>query len=76
MALKFDPKKSALIIQDLQNDVIMPGGAFTKRDPAPAEHAKSQNVVAQRQGARHRGARGGRCPWCTSGTSSRRARPG
>jgi gluconolactonase len=47
MAARFDPKKSALIIQDLQNDVIMPGGAFTASDgPGPAEHAKSQNVVA------------------------------
>jgi gluconolactonase len=46
MALKFDPKRSALIIQDLQNDVIMPGGAFTRDNPAPAEHAKKQNVVA------------------------------
>ncbi len=45
MALRFDPKKSALIIQDLQNDVIMPGGAFTKPDTSPAEHAKKQNVV-------------------------------
>ena len=45
MALKFNPKKSALIIQDLQNDVIMPGGAFTKPDASPAEHAKKQNVV-------------------------------
>jgi gluconolactonase len=47
MALRLDPKKSALIIQDLQNDVIMPGGAFTGGEgPGPAEHAKSQNVVA------------------------------
>jgi gluconolactonase len=45
VALKFDPRKSALIIQDLQNDVIMPGGAFTKPDASPAEHAKKQNVV-------------------------------
>jgi gluconolactonase len=45
MAVRFDPKKSALIIQDLQNDVIMPGGAFTKPDASPAEHAKKQNVV-------------------------------
>ena len=29
MAVTLDPRKSALIIQDLQNDVIMPGGAFT-----------------------------------------------
>ena len=40
-----DPTKTALIIQDLQNDVIMPGGAFCK-EPGPAEHAKKQNVVA------------------------------
>jgi gluconolactonase len=47
MAITLDPKKSALIIQDLQNDVIMPGGAFTGGEgPGPAEHAKSQNVVA------------------------------
>jgi gluconolactonase len=46
MAFKLDPKRSALIVQDLQNDVIMPGGAFTRDDPSPAEHAKSQNVVA------------------------------
>lgn len=47
MALRLDPKKSALIVQDLQNDVIMPGGAFTGGEgPGPAEHAKSQNVVA------------------------------
>ena len=45
MAVKFDPKKAALIIQDLQNDVIMPGGAFTKDDSSPAEHAKKQKVV-------------------------------
>jgi gluconolactonase len=47
MAVTLDPKKSALLIQDLQNDVIMPGGAFTGGEgPGPAEHAKSQNVVA------------------------------
>jgi gluconolactonase len=47
MAISIDPKKSALIIQDLQNDVIMPGGAFTASEgPGPAEHAKSQKVVA------------------------------
>jgi len=47
MALRLDPKKSALIVQDLQNDVIMPGGAFTGGEgPGPAEHARSQNVVA------------------------------
>jgi gluconolactonase len=47
MAITLDPKRSALLIQDLQNDVIMPGGAFTGGEgPGPAEHAKSQNVVA------------------------------
>ena len=46
MAVKLDRKRSALIVQDLQNDVIMPGGAFTRDNPAPAEHAKKQNVVA------------------------------
>lgn len=47
MSIRLDPKKSALIVQDLQNDVIMPGGAFTGGDgPGPAEHARSQNVVA------------------------------
>ncbi len=46
MAVKLDPKRSALVIQDLQNDVIMPGGAFTRDNPAPAEHAKKQKVVA------------------------------
>ena len=46
MAIKLDPRKTALIIQDLQNDVIMPNGAFTRDNPAPAEHARKQNVVA------------------------------
>jgi gluconolactonase len=40
---RIDPKKSALIIQDLQNDVMIEGGAFAGSG-APA-HAKSQNVV-------------------------------
>ena len=60
MALSLDPKKSALIIQDLQNDVIMPGGAFTKSDgPGPAEHAQSQKVVANVEGDRGRRPRSG-----------------
>jgi gluconolactonase len=42
--LRLDAKRSALIIQDLQNDVIIEGGAFAESG-APA-HAKSQNVVA------------------------------
>src|SRR3954453_16126113 len=38
-----DPKSAAMIIQDLQNDVIIDGGAFA-HSGAPA-HAKSQNFV-------------------------------
>ena len=43
-ALKLDPKRTALVIQDLQNDVISEGGAFAESG-SPA-HAKEQNVVA------------------------------
>ncbi|MEM1313953.1 MAG: isochorismatase family protein [Pseudomonadota bacterium] len=39
-----EASKTALILQDLQNDVIMPGGAF-EASGAP-EHAKAQNVIA------------------------------
>jgi gluconolactonase len=42
--LILDPERCALIIQDLQNDVIMEGGAFAETG-APA-HARDQNVVA------------------------------
>jgi gluconolactonase len=38
-----DPGRAALIIQDLQNDVMADGGAFAESG-AP-EHAKEQNVV-------------------------------
>ena len=41
--LHLDPTRCALIIQDLQNDVIIEGGAFAESG-AP-QHAKSQNVV-------------------------------
>lgn len=41
--LRLDPQRSALIIQDLQNDVISEGGAFA--DSGAPVHAKSQNVV-------------------------------
>jgi gluconolactonase len=41
--LKLDPSRSAMIIQDLQNDVIIEGGAFAESG-APA-HATAQNVV-------------------------------
>lgn len=43
MPEKIDPKKTALIILDLQNDVIMEGGAFA--DSGAPAHAKSQDVV-------------------------------
>ena len=42
-ALQLDPSRCAMIIQDLQNDVIMEGGAFAASG-SPA-HAKQQNVV-------------------------------
>jgi gluconolactonase len=42
--LQLDPKRSALIIQDLQNDVIIEGGAFA--DSGAPAHATAQNVVA------------------------------
>jgi gluconolactonase len=42
-ALTLDPARCALIIQDMQNDVMMDGGAWAETG-AP-EHAKEQNVV-------------------------------
>jgi gluconolactonase len=42
--LQLDPRRSALIIQDLQNDVIIEGGAFA--DSGAPAHATAQNVVA------------------------------
>ena len=38
-----DPKSAALVIQDLQNDVIIEGGAFA--DSGAPAHATAQNVV-------------------------------
>jgi len=38
-----DPKRTALIIQDMQNDVIIEGGAFA--ESGSPEHAKEQNAV-------------------------------
>jgi gluconolactonase len=38
-----DPKRTALIVQDMQNDVIIEGGAFA--DSGAPQHAKEQNVV-------------------------------
>ena len=43
-ALQLDPRRSAVIIQDLQNDVIIEGGAFA--DSGAPAHATAQNVVA------------------------------
>jgi len=42
--LKLDPKRTALVIQDMQNDVVMEGGAFAESG-SPA-HAKEQNVIS------------------------------
>lgn len=42
-ALTLDPSRCALIIQDMQNDVISEGGAFAESG-APG-HAQQQNVV-------------------------------
>ena len=42
-ALTLDPARCALIIQDMQNDVIMDGGVW--EDTGAPEHAREQNVV-------------------------------
>ena len=42
-ALQLDPSRCALIIQDLQNDVMIDGGAFA--DSGAPAHATAQNVV-------------------------------
>src|SRR5918999_3996223 len=42
-ALTLDAKRCVLIIQDMQNDVMMEGGAWA--DTGAPEHAKEQNVV-------------------------------
>lgn len=38
-----DPSRCVLVVQDLQNDVIIEGGAFA--ESGSPEHAKEQNVV-------------------------------
>jgi gluconolactonase len=43
-----DPGRAVLIIQDLQNDVIIDGGAFA--DSGAPDHAKEQNVVENVKG--------------------------
>ena len=40
---KLDPKRTALLVQDMQNDVIIEGGAFA--DSGSPQHADEQNVV-------------------------------
>ena len=42
-SVSIDPSRAALIIQDLQNDVIIEGGAFA--ESGSPQHAKDQNVV-------------------------------
>ena len=42
--LKLNPKRTAMLIQDLQNDVMIEKGAFA--DSGAPQHAKEQNVVA------------------------------
>ncbi|MEM8754237.1 MAG: isochorismatase family protein, partial [Pseudomonadota bacterium] len=44
LSARLDPARTALIVQDMQNDVIMDGGAFA--DSGSPEHAKAQNVLA------------------------------
>ena len=39
-----DPGRTAMLIQDMQNDVIIDGGAFA--ESGSPQHAKDQNVVA------------------------------
>ena len=41
--MQLDPKRCAMILQDLQNDVIMDGGAFA--DSGAPAHAREQRVV-------------------------------
>ena len=41
--LSLDPSRCALIIQDMQNDVMMDGGAFASS--GSPQHAREQNVV-------------------------------
>jgi len=42
--LRINPRRTALIIQDMQNDVIIDGGAFA--DSGSPAHARDQNVVS------------------------------
>jgi len=42
-SLHIEPRRTALIIQDMQNDVIMDGGAFA--DSGSPDHAKKQRII-------------------------------
>jgi len=42
-ALTLDPARCVLIVQDLQNDVMIEGGAW--EETGSAQHAKEQNIV-------------------------------
>lgn len=41
---RIDPARTAMILQDLQNDVMIDGGAFA--ETGSPDHARAQNVVA------------------------------
>ncbi len=43
-ALRLDPSRCALIIQDMQNDVVMEGGAFA--DSGSPAHCREQGAIA------------------------------
>lgn len=43
-ALRLDPRRCALIIQDMQNDVVMEGGAFAAS--GSPQHCREQNAIA------------------------------
>ncbi|MEM0990219.1 MAG: isochorismatase family protein [Pseudomonadota bacterium] len=47
LSAPLDPPRTALLIQDMQNDVIMEGGAFA--DSGSPAHARQQNVLANSQ---------------------------
>ena len=47
-SVSIDPSRAALIIQDLQNDVIIDGGAFA--ESGSPQHARDQNVVENVKG--------------------------
>jgi gluconolactonase len=46
--LTIDPARAALIVQDLQNDVMIDGGAFA--ETGSPDHAREQNVVENVKG--------------------------